>query len=311
MSATVAGVDIARFAAGNCGIPYVFRIDSGRPGPVVTVLSLTHGNEVAGAIVMAELLDRGFRPVRGSLNLVFANYRALGRPGESPRRFVDHDLNRVWDCETLDGGAGSWEIERAKALKPLLESTDYLLDLHTTATDDPPFLISAAHPAAYRLVDRMTVPSRHVVFERPMHQGLLLIEACGFSEATTDRVALVVECGRHDSVASVDLARRATEAFLIATAAVDELSAPVLGGLPSSRHVYVARTMIMAQTDTFRFSRGYRSFDRIEPGEVYAHDGDQPLRAGFAEAVLLMPRLAPRAGGEAVLLAQALDTIAI
>jgi predicted deacylase len=306
MNGSLERIDLARFARGNCGVPFAFRFDSGIAGPVVTLLALTHGNEIAGAIVMAELLDQGIQPLQGRLNLVFANPLAHGGPGQPARRYVDCDLNRVWDPAVLDGPGQAWELQRARVLRPILESSDFLLDLHTTATDDPPFLISTAQPAARRLLDALPFPSHRVVFERPMHKGLLLIEACGFSDPASARVALVAECGHHDQPDSVDLARRVTGSFLAATgvarnASVDSADTTILRG-----QEFLARRMVLAKTDSFRFVRLFRSFEPLGADEVFAHDGGMEITAGFDGAVILMPRLKPVRDGEAGLLAQAL-----
>jgi hypothetical protein len=56
--------DIRPFAAGNTGVPYVHRFDSGRPGPVVMVQALTHGNELCGAIALQWLFSQPLAPLR-------------------------------------------------------------------------------------------------------------------------------------------------------------------------------------------------------------------------------------------------------
>jgi len=68
--------DLAAYAEGNSGIPYVYSFAGGVAGPHVMVNALTHGNEVCGAIVVKELLDRQIRPRRGTLTLAFANVEA-------------------------------------------------------------------------------------------------------------------------------------------------------------------------------------------------------------------------------------------
>ena len=57
--------DIAPWLAGNTGIAGVTSFESGRPGPHVVLLALTHGNEFAGAIALDALLRGGIRPLRG------------------------------------------------------------------------------------------------------------------------------------------------------------------------------------------------------------------------------------------------------
>ena len=52
----VALPDLARWAPGNAGLPYVWRFNGPGRGPSVTVQALTHGNEVCGAIALDWLL---------------------------------------------------------------------------------------------------------------------------------------------------------------------------------------------------------------------------------------------------------------
>ena len=72
----------------------------GRPGPHVALLSLIHGNEIAGAIVLDRLLRAGLTPTRGKLSFGFVNLAAFDRfdpVRPTASRFLDEDLNRVWD----------------------------------------------------------------------------------------------------------------------------------------------------------------------------------------------------------------------
>ena len=68
-------------------------------------MALTHGNEIAGAIVLDRLLRASFRPARGCLTLGFANLAAFARfdPAEpTASRFLDEDLNRLWDAAVFE-----------------------------------------------------------------------------------------------------------------------------------------------------------------------------------------------------------------
>jgi hypothetical protein len=60
--------DISPWVAGNTGITGITTRDSGLPGPHVALLSLMHGNEIAGAIVLDQLLRAGLVPMRGRLS---------------------------------------------------------------------------------------------------------------------------------------------------------------------------------------------------------------------------------------------------
>src|SRR5206468_9684072 len=90
--------DLGAYRAGNTGIPYVHRFDSGKPGPHVLVNALTHGNEFCGMVAATKLLDSGVRPKVGTLTVSFANVEAyemfdVNDPLKS--RLLVHNLNRI------------------------------------------------------------------------------------------------------------------------------------------------------------------------------------------------------------------------
>jgi hypothetical protein len=67
--------DIRPWIGGNA-LPGVWSFTAPAPGPHVAVVALTHGNEIAGAVVLDRWLRAGLRPQRGRLSLVFANLDA-------------------------------------------------------------------------------------------------------------------------------------------------------------------------------------------------------------------------------------------
>src|SRR5512134_2845644 len=102
----VSAPDITAWRRGNTGIPYVTTFESRRPGPHAVITALVHGNELCGAWALVRLLESGVRPRRGRLSLAFVNTAAYERFDPAhPKltRYVDEDLNRVWDPATLDG----------------------------------------------------------------------------------------------------------------------------------------------------------------------------------------------------------------
>ncbi len=128
--------DIRPYAAGNTGIAYVHAFDSGLPGPHVVVNALTHGNEVCGAIAVAgPCSTTACGRAAGRLTLAFANVDAYAtfdaaRPDAS--RFVDQDFNRVWTAAVLDDTTrDSSGLRRARAMRPVIDTVDLLLDLHS------------------------------------------------------------------------------------------------------------------------------------------------------------------------------------
>ena len=136
--------DIRPYRDGNCGIDYVNTFDSGKPGPHLMLAALTHGNELCGAIALDWLLRQGVRPLAGRLTLAFMNvaaYARFERENPSASRCVDEDFNRVWSTEVLAGARDSVELRRARELRPLVDSVDALLDIHSMQHATPALMI--------------------------------------------------------------------------------------------------------------------------------------------------------------------------
>ena len=110
----VAIPDIAGWACGNTGIPYVWRFDGPASGPHVTIQGVTHGNEVCGAIVLDWLLRRKVRPVRGTLTL------ASGSDGIDPQAqgfsLSLDSLRYNVPPGVFRGGTGRWRYRDSSGL---------------------------------------------------------------------------------------------------------------------------------------------------------------------------------------------------
>ena len=126
--------DLSPYRAGNTGLDYVWSFAAEKPGPHVFLTALTHGNEICGAIALDRLLRAELRPAIGKLTFAFANiaaYEGFDTKDPSAARYIDEDMNRVWDEKLLDGPRKSRELQRARALRPLIDTADFLLDIHS------------------------------------------------------------------------------------------------------------------------------------------------------------------------------------
>ncbi|MFS8084759.1 MAG: succinylglutamate desuccinylase/aspartoacylase family protein, partial [Acidobacteriota bacterium] len=158
--------DVARWAAGNTGIPHVWSFASTHPGPHVAIQALTHGNEVCGAIALDFLLRENVRPMRGKLSFCFANVAAFcaWNPGDPFKsRFVDEDFNRVWGSAVLDGNRDSVELQRARELRRFYDTVDHLFDIHSMSDLCPPLMLAGAHKKGVDLALALGFPEYVVV----------------------------------------------------------------------------------------------------------------------------------------------------
>lgn len=207
MQVEYAPVEISTYEEGNSGIPYVWTFDSGHKGPHAMVCGIMHGNEIAGAAILDRLMRSGLRPTRGKLTFCFGNPEAYERfdPGEPyQHRYVDTDINRVWGAELHDEKNQDREVLRARRLRPLVESVDYLLDIHTMQGRGEPVALIQGKPAALSLISKITkIP---FVLTGKMHQAdrLRLRDFSQFGDPDSRAVAIQVEAGQHWEAGAID-----------------------------------------------------------------------------------------------------------
>jgi hypothetical protein len=285
--------DIEPHRRSATGADFIHTLDSGRPGPHVMVNALTHGNEICGAIVVDRLLRQGVRPVRGKLTLAFANVEAFMR--FDPRnpyatRFVDEDFNRVWAPEILDGPRDTVELRRARVLRPFVEAADYLLDIHSMLEPSPPVMICGPHEKGIRFAFEVGIPE-HIVSDTGHANGTRMRDFGAFGDPSSERNALLVECGQHWELKSEKVAWQTTWRFLRRLETVDAAQAAreIEEGVAPQKLIRVTDAVI-ASTPAFRFARTFTGLEVIpREGDVIAWDGDQPVRAPYDNCVLVMP----------------------
>jgi predicted deacylase len=285
--------DIAPYAAGNSGIPYVTTFDSGRPGPHVVVNALTHGNEICGAIALDRLFRDGVRPVKGKLTLSFANvaaYRNFDPANPTASRFVDEDFNRLWDAETLDGERESAELGRARLLRPLVVAADFLLDIHSMQQSTAPLMLAGLTDKSLDLARRVGVPEI-IVRDAGHAAGRRMRDYGAFSDSASPRAALLIECGQHWEKATAEVAIETTERFLLAAGVLPPDRAARFFGEPrSSQRVVSVTDAVTIQSDRFAFVADYRGLEVIpHAGTLIARDGSRDIRTAYDDCVLIMP----------------------
>ncbi len=288
--------DIEPWKTGNCGIDYVHSFDSGQPGPHVLIMALTHGNEVSGAIAVDTLLRSGVRPRQGRLSLAFGNVEAYHRfnPQDiDATRFVDEDMNRVWLPAALDGERDSVELRRARELRPLIDSVDLLLDIHSMHEESAPLMMCGACSKGLEFARSLGVPAT-VVADAGHANGRRMRDYGGFGDAASHKNALLIETGQHFSKKSEHVALDVAARFLIATKAVAE--ADVQGFLsqqqPVTQQFLQVTEPVIASSMDFSFSEDFRGLERIpRAGTVIARDGQREIVTPYDNCVLIQPSL--------------------
>ncbi len=288
--------DIARWRSGNTGIEYVHTFDSGAAGPHVMINAVTHGNEVCGAIAVDHLLAMQLRPRRGKLTLAFTNVAAYARwnPADPhSNRFVDEDFNRVWTPATLDGPRDSVELKRARALRPVIDQVDLLLDIHSMHNAHGAVMICGPLDKGIAFAKQVGIPE-FIVSDAGHANGTRMRDYGGFGDPASPKNALLVECGQHWERSAAVVAWQTVWRFLRVTGILDAAdTAPHIdaAAVPAQKVVRVTEAVI-AKSPEFKFAEGLAGLSVLKKkGDLIAQDGSEPVLAPYDNCVLIMPTL--------------------
>jgi len=306
--------DIEPYRAGNTGIEYVTRFDSGAPGPDVVVMGLTHGNEICGAIALDTLFRAGVRPRQGRLTLAFNNiaaYREFDPRYPVASRYVDEDFNRLWAPATLDGERRSIELERARALRPVVDAADFLLDLHSMQYATAPLMLAGLLPRSRELARRVGIPEL-IMCDAGHAAGPRMRDYGGFGDPASPKTALLIECGQHWERRVAEVATDVMLRFLIALGCVEADDVATLGGPDFAAHpqqrVIEVTDAVTIKGERFDFAGDYRGLEVLpEKGSLIGRDGGSEVRTPYDNCVLIMPSRRLVRGQTAVRLGRYVD----
>lgn len=289
--------DITAYAEGNCGVPYAYSFDSGKPGPHVMISALTHGNEVCGAIVVKELIDLGIRPRHGRLTLAFANVEAYHRfnpNNPDASRFVDQDLNRVWTAAILDDiSRDSSELRRARQLRPLIDQADLLLDLHSMHERCAPLAVCGPLEKGLKLARQLQAPT-WVIRDAGHPEGCRMRDYADFGAPESAKNALLVECGQHWEASAAAVGRNVTARFLQLHGIIEDGDLPDLWYQTPEAEQFIVQVTepVVATSMEFHFVNDYTGLETFpEAGTVIAWQDGDPVRTPYPNCVLVMPSL--------------------
>jgi predicted deacylase len=289
---------IARWRDGGTGVDWVHALDTGRPGPRVMIQALTHGNEICGAIaldwLLGQLASGAFRPRCGRLILSFANVAAYHRfDPQHPyaSRCIDEDLNRVWDDKVLLSERDSAELRRARALRPFVDASEYLLDIHSMSEPCAPLMVCGTQMKNAEYARALGLP-QVLLIDTGHPAGLRMVERGGFGDPNAKHRALLIECGFHWEAAAATVAHDALVRFLGLTGLADAawVEANVRGTLPARQRLLRVTEPVVAKTAAFKFLVPTIGLSVIgKAGTPIAQDGETTFVTPYDDCVLVMP----------------------
>jgi predicted deacylase len=288
--------DIEPYRAGNTGIEYVTTFDSDAPGPHVVVTALTHGNEICGAIALDRLFRAALRPRQGKLTLAFDNvaaYRNFTPRVPTASRFVDEDFNRLWSPATLEGPRQSAELARARALRPIIDAADFLLDIHSMQNATAPLMLAGTLDKSVALARRVGIPEL-IMCDAGHAAGPRMRDYAGFGDPVSPKTALLIEAGQHWERRAAEVATDVMLRFMIALGTLTRedaqpLASPDFDAHPKQRIIEVTEAVTITG-DGFEFVQDFRGLEILsQKGTLIGRDNGREIRTPYDDCVLIMP----------------------
>jgi predicted deacylase len=195
-------LSVVREAANEDG---VLTLESGNPGPTVSVVALTHGNEVSGIVTAQRVLDAlksGELKLRsGRLQIVLANYEILQEANnfDDLVRFRFEDMNRIWSKT----GNGEHEYLAMERIRPYIAQSDHVIDLHSTTQESTSIGILMGYDDARIDAMRRFLDTPFVLLDAAKFlNGTSLVDF--HQNARAGGLSLVIEAGQHFDFSTIE-----------------------------------------------------------------------------------------------------------
>ena len=257
---------------------------------------MTHGNEICGAIALDRLFRAGLRPRRGKLTLAFDNvaaYRNFDPRVPVASRYVDEDYNRMWAPGTLDGPRRSTELARARALRPIVDAADFLLDIHSMQYATAPLMLAGTLDRSVALARRVGIPEL-IMCDAGHAAGPRMRDYGGFGDPASTKTALLIESGQHWERHAAEVATDVMLRFLIALGILTRddavpLAGPDFEAHPRQRVIQVTEAVTITG-DSFEFVEDFRGLEVLPAkGTLIGRENGREVCTPYDDCVLIMP----------------------
>jgi succinylglutamate desuccinylase len=263
----------------------VIEIKGVQKGPTSVIIVGIHGNEVCGPRAFKKILPN-LKIKTGRVFFIYGNPRSI----ENKKRFIDHDLNRLFkDARALNKQEkDSYEYQRSLLIKKYLKKSNTLLDIHASQTpNSQPFII--CEPKSYKLASYL--PAKIIVsnFDK-------------FEPGGTDyymnylgKKGICLECGYAKSPDALKIAETGIMIFLTAAGHLSEKIKP------QNKKYLKVYSLYRAKTKKFKLVKPFQDFEKIAAGQVIGFDGIKKIVA-TQKSLIIFARNRNKIDAEAFLL---------
>jgi predicted deacylase len=260
---------------------------SAETGPTLLILGGIHGNEPCGSAAIrqakADIESGKIRLKRGLVRLI-PDVNAAAR--DARVRGISRNLNRIIALDDPSDNEGRIAAE----LRPYLEHTNYLLDLHSYTVGGPPFALSGSDALSIAFA-RSTGPAAVITGWDFCYRRMFPDSTFGIGTTEYARengaVAITYEAGQHDDPHAPD---HAYDAILNALWHTDLLAGDRTGVNPEPPPAPQYRlSHIFMKEGEGDFAQEWKHLQPVQKGEVFAtyNDGQKLI---FPESgVVILP----------------------
>lgn len=284
--------------------PEIFTFEGAGKGPVLTVFGAVHGNEKCGPQAIRrimKLIESGDIQVTAG-KVVFVpvcNPRAY----DGDVRFVERNLNRFFYPKPKDE-ITHYEDNLDLVLCPVVEKTDYLLDLHSYTSPGGAFIfLEDLSQKSVAFAECLGVPRMVYGWAAALSSNDEVIDkkqAMGTTEYAREfgALSLTLECGQHKHPRAADVGFQAilnALAFLKLAKFDDTLN---IADLPEERSYKVKMRGSRLKLRDGDFTRDWKNMDPLKKGDVIARYDDGEEITAPEDGIIVLPKRDQQIGHE-------------
>ena len=264
-----------------------------KQGPKSVIFAGIHGNEVCGVEAFYDIVPN-LRLDAGEVYFVFGNPEAI----KKNTRFTEFNINRAFREAKFYNSKikKSYEYKRAQYLKKFLNKAEVLLDIHsTTNPGSKPFIIAEKN-------------SKNIT---QYFTKKFVREVRGFGDiepgATEDymnnggKIGMTVECGQHEDLNAIEIAKDTLLAFLEARGhIISKKNKP-----KNIRPIFKVESLYLTKTENFILKKQFIDFSPIKKGTIIGADGEEIIKSD-RDGVIVFAHNCKGVGQEAFILGKKL-----
>ncbi len=273
-------------------------------GPNVTIFGANHGNEICGPLAIAKvvkLIEAGkIKLTRGLLTLVpVCNPLAY----DQNRRFVDVNLNRHFYPKD---NPQNYEEHIHNVLCPVLEMTDYFMDIHSYRSTGGAFVVLASleHvPNEIGLARQLGIPDIVTGWADALKKNEDIEDprrSWGASDyvRNTGGCGTLIECGNHNDPKAPDVAFNAILHFLRGTGIAQFSDDLFINGQYINKPKEIELKGAFLKLKPGEFVQDWTIIHPVEKGMTIAHYDDGEKIVMPEDGYIVLPKADVEIGGE-------------